>query len=164
MGELETIAELSITLAGFAGIVYVFSETDSGSDIRFWRIRNLLLIAFFTMLAALAPLGLPALGVAEELIPRIASGILALFLLFLAVLVPPSFFKLEVASRSRLGKPFFYAMLVLLSATLLVQILNMLGTFGSLSFGVFYFGLVLMLAAGSAQFMISILDVYQKGS
>jgi hypothetical protein len=54
-GLLETIAEVSVAFAGFAGIVSVFGRSQIDPAVRMWRIRIMILTSLFTLMFAFLP-------------------------------------------------------------------------------------------------------------
>jgi hypothetical protein len=85
---LSTLAEFSIGLAGFTGIIAIFANSrDSiGGALRF-RITNLLALSFIPGFVSLTAIGLLALFDSTELVIRISSFLIVLFVLILLITV-----------------------------------------------------------------------------
>ena len=75
----QTIAEISIALAGLTGVVEFFGERASGvwraADL--WRFGNLLSLSIAAMLFSLVPILLFEFGTPEPIAWRCAAGLMA---------------------------------------------------------------------------------------
>ena len=56
MGGLQTLAEIAITLAGFSGLIAVFSSQDSWGRTEKTRFLNILILCFLVVLCAMFPI------------------------------------------------------------------------------------------------------------
>ncbi len=74
---LETIAEVSVAFAGFAGIVSVFSQSTIDPGVRLWRIRLMIVTSLITLFLSLLPSALGESGLSGDNIWRPASFFLA---------------------------------------------------------------------------------------
>jgi hypothetical protein len=79
---LQTIAEIAITLAGFAGVVAFLGQRARGDwrTVDLFRFNQLLAGSLAALLLSFAPILLFKLGVPEPLAWRASSGLLALYL------------------------------------------------------------------------------------
>ena len=66
IGLLETVAEVSVAFAGFAGIVSVFGRSRIDPEVRMWRIRVMILTSLVTLLFALLPAALLESGLPHK--------------------------------------------------------------------------------------------------
>ena len=94
---LETIAEISVAFAGFAGIVGVFGRSALAPEVRVWRVRTMILTSLLTLFGAMLPVLLGQFDASVSSVWR--SSALALAFLTAA--------QLFVVARSRpVGVPF----------------------------------------------------------
>jgi hypothetical protein len=77
IGLLETVAEVSVAFAGFAGIVSVFGRSRIDPEVRMWRIRVMILTSLVTLLFALLPAALLESGLLRESAWRISTLLLS---------------------------------------------------------------------------------------
>lgn len=103
---LLTIAEVSATFAGFAGLVTVLSQRLSGraSEFPLRLLRNMLLLALLTVLASLAPYVVTRLGLAEPDAWRVAAVLFFVgWFSYLAHAVPTTFQHVRAAPARESG-------------------------------------------------------------
>lgn len=88
IGPLSTIAEYSIGLAGFTGIIAAISHfRESMRPLMQFRVINLLVTAFAPGFFSLMAMSMLYIGIAEDLSLRIVSGLMAIYLSCWAVWV-----------------------------------------------------------------------------
>ena len=102
---LMTCAELALVLAGFSGIIVVLSRSGTRWDPHErLRVTGILVVAFGSLLFALAPVALSYLQVEPDTIWRASSALMATYsTVGLAVLVPQALADPE--TRARLRRP-----------------------------------------------------------
>ena len=168
-GTLEAMAQVSVTLAGFSGLVVAF-RTGSASTLDRWLPRErlifwLLLVATFSALFfSLLPLALLAFALAEELVWRSSSLLLGVFL--------ASALGAAVRANLRLTQeghpsviPRVWAAGVTLSASgVLLELANGLGLFAVRSFGVYLLGPLLLLGMGCLMFVAFLIYPSRRSS
>jgi hypothetical protein len=154
---LLTLAEVSVAFAGFASLIAILGlRTDTGTKafdlLRYWVMLEFSLAA---LALSLLPLLLTFLGIAEVVIWRGSSALVALFVLIHHIVVVRLYFRREPALRrathpaNLIGANLTYAALVL------TQVANALG-FLDPPFGWYLLGLLLVLFVASAHFIIFI--------
>ena len=140
---LFIVAEVSIGLAGFSGVVAALHGRDDWHPLDVWRVVNLLLISFGTLVLALVPVALHSFGISGSPLWRISSGIGVASGIVIAV----------VSERYRPDpvpiQPWFWAIPVVIMA---VQLLNSLAVIIPGIFGAFFTGLLLALVIGGIEF------------
>jgi len=151
---LLSIAEIALGLAGFGGLFVALSR-ERGTDRRpadTYRLVLLLSTALSTLVLALLPTGLLAVGLPETWVWPLASG--AMTALITTLLVVTSRFRSEHRDEIRAGEftrvsNFIWVIAV---ATLAAQSSNAAGLFAEASFGVFLLGLIFLVAFGAYLF------------
>ena len=150
---LLTLAEISLGLAGFAGIVVVFGRGPGAlPPADSLRLVALVGASFGTLFLSLIPIALGFVGVAEPELWQWSSAMM------IALVVPAHLLAFSRIRRDAaeifevlpvfmlpIGASFFVANWV-------AQILNVLGTAWVPSFGVYLFGLILYLLFAAFQF------------
>lgn len=146
---LFVIAEISIALAGFTGVLAALYARGSWHPLDKWRTISLLLAGFVALGIALLPFGLYSLGLDGSALWRTSSAVFVGAGIAATVVVvryqPP---RASIPQFS-LTAPLFWSVV---SINLLAQLLNALGVLTSGTFGVFYLGLVVNLLVGGMQF------------
>ena len=150
---LLTLAEVSLGLAGFAGIVVVFGRgpgplppADS------LRLAALVGASLGTLFLSLIPIALNAVGVPEPELWRWGSAIMV------ALIVPGHVIGMlrirSIAAEMFEVTPVYLIGIggCLLLGNLIAQISNFLGAASLPSFGVYLFGLIVYLAFAATQF------------
>ena len=150
---LLTLAEVSLGLAGFAGIVVVFGRGPGAlAPADSFRLLALVGCSLGTLFLSLIPIALASLGLPEPTLWQWSSAMM------LAVAVPAHLFAFSRIRRDAAAilevvpvylLP-FGALLFL--ANLIAQICNALGVGWSPSFGVYLLGLLLYLGFSATQF------------
>jgi hypothetical protein len=150
---LLTLAEVSLGLAGFAGIVMVFGRgRGSLPPADSLRLAALVGASFATLFLSLIPIALSAVGVPEPELWQWSSAIMV-------VLVAPAHVVGMLRIR-RIADEMFEVTPVyllgigalLLLGNLIAQICNSLGVGSLPMFGVYLFGLILYLGFAATQF------------
>lgn len=150
---LLTLAEVSLGLAGFAGIVVVFGRgRDELPAADAFRLLALVGCSLGTLFLSLISVALGFLGVAEPGLWQWSSA------LFVASLVPVHVFafvrvRRDVAEILEVVPVYLLPIGVCLFVTnFIAQICNSLGVGWSPSFGVYFLGLLLYLGFAAVQF------------
>jgi peptidoglycan/LPS O-acetylase OafA/YrhL len=151
---LLSIAEIALGLAGFGGIFVALSrERDRPRrPADTYRLVLLMSTALSTLVLALLPAGLIAVGVVESWVWPLASG--AMTALITTLIGVTWRFRREHREEIRAGEfsrvaGFIWVVAV---AMLAAQVGNALGLFAERSFGVFLLGLVFLVAFGAYLF------------
>ena len=74
--SLTTVAEIAVTIAGFAGIVAVFKSSGKLGSEEIRRIIFLVLVCASIIVTSLLPAALPDLGLSETSVSAVSCGIL----------------------------------------------------------------------------------------
>jgi len=78
-GSLQTLAEVSIAVVGFTGIVAVYQRVnDAQSELARWRVYTVLTSSLIALFFSTVPVGIAQLGVPEPELWRLCSGALVL--------------------------------------------------------------------------------------
>jgi hypothetical protein len=150
---LLAIAQIALGLAGFGGIFVALgrerAETRRPADV--YRLTLLLSTALSTLVLSLLPVALRALGLPEAAVWALSSTVMSALLVGLALVTVRM--RRPHREEIRAGEAPFVAMLiwVLSVATLVAQLANAGGLFAA-GFGVFFAGLVFLVAFGSYLF------------
>ena len=162
ISSLEALAQVSVTLAGFSGLVVAF-RAGSASSLETWLPRERLVFwmlvasGFSALFFSLLPLALLALALDPESVWRISS--LALFAFIASALVG----ALLVNRRlTQAGHPSVIPRVWAVGASLalfaaMLELANALGGFASRAFGVYFLGLLLLLGMGCLTFVVFLL-------
>ena len=150
---LLTLAEVSLGLAGFAGIVVLFGRGPGAlPPADSLRLALLVGASLGTLFLSLIPIALSFVGVAEPELWQWSSAIMV------AVAVPAHLFGLSHVRRNAAELfevvPFYLIAIAAVAflANLIAQICNALGVGWPPSFGVYLFGLLLYLLFAAVQF------------
>ena len=101
--QIQTLSELSIAMAGFAGVVFVL-DRSANSTVAVFRVTNLLALSFLTMAVCLIHSVL-ANTYESALSNRLSSGVLAVLIgTTLATYSLPNYFLLTIPNRSPTAK------------------------------------------------------------
>jgi hypothetical protein len=160
-GSLQTLAEVSVTLAGFASLLVVLRRGSAtsvspgeGADLFVVVGGNLLVLLF-----SLVPLPLHYLGVSESAVWRSSSGVFAgtLVLGYLAILrMRASLLASGIESYfPRSSRVTAHTPLIVV--TLLVA--NSVGLFGDSSVGAYLLALVLLVLLSSLPLLFVVIDL-----
>ena len=146
---LGYVVEFSIGLAGFSGVVAVFSTYRSDwVELHRWRIRNLLLFSIGPGFLALIALGL--LKILDESVAwRMVCFASALYTVLVFLLAFRSRAALSRDERDQISGSAFLVFTVIVSASSLAQFITAIGLISEYSAATFYFGLVLILFVGA---------------
>jgi len=74
---LQTLAQIAVSFAGFAGVVGAFSRFSAHARVNAFRVRGMVALALFALVAALVPLAIAAFGAGVETTWRTSSGFVA---------------------------------------------------------------------------------------
>lgn len=151
---LLAIAQIALGLAGFGGI-FVAVSRERAAALRpadSYRLTLLLSAALSTLVLSLVPVALRALGMSEASVWRASSAAMSALLAGLGVVTVRM--RLPHREEIRAGEaPWMAAAIwVLAFATLAAQLASVLGLGALAGFGVFFFGLVFLVAFGSYLF------------
>ncbi len=146
---LFVVAEVSIALAGFTGVIAALRVREDWHPLDIWRVVALLLIGFGTLILALVPVALHSLGLSGSALWRASSGLSLAYMLIAYLIVAR--YQPDRASipHHRKTAPLFFAIAVV---TLATHLLNSLAVLIPGIFGAFFIGLILNLAVGGIQF------------
>ena len=149
---LLTIVEFGVALAGFTGVVVIFSKRDTMQDVDRFRLKNALAGSLGAAFFALLPSTLELLGGAGSILWRISSGLLAAYIALVVATSIRTTRRLDPASQAVLGKapPFIIA---IASLTCVLQLVNVSGLLFSPNAGVFVLGLIYLLGGGAFGFL-----------
>ena len=155
---LGYVVEFSIGLAGFSGVVAVFSTYRSDwVELHRWRIRNLLLFSIGPGFLALIALGL--LKILDESVAwRMATLASALYTVFVFLIAFRSMDSLSRDERDQISGGAFLVFAVIVGGSSLTQIIAAIGLISEYAAATFYFGLVLILFIGTYQFFRAVLE------
>lgn len=154
---LVLIAELSLGIAGFSGVVVALGSLP-GSWPRVDRLRlaALLTTSLGAMFIALFSLLLVMLDIDVGVVWRISSLVLALLLTVVMIAIVPGAWSIT-RETAGLTSPYaigvFIPTVVLVIATALAGLANAAGMFGADAFGVYFGGLVVLLLISGIQFV-----------
>ena len=140
---LYIMAEISIGLAGFSGVVAALHGRDDWHPLDVWRVVNLLLVSFGTLVLALVPVALHSFGITGSPLWRISSGIAvayAVVCVFVVVRYRPDQVSIQ---------PLF---LVVPGVIMAVHLLNALAMLIPGIFGAFFTALLMGLAVAGVEF------------
>ncbi len=141
---LFVVAEVSVGLAGFTGVVAAFQGRGGWHPFDILRVVSLLWISFSALFVALLPIGLHAAGISESSVWRISSG---LGIAFVAVgyIVTTRYTPPGLPDQQRM----YGALLLLLGGILLLLYVL---TIVLAVFWPFFFALFTILAVAALQF------------
>lgn len=155
---LQTLAELAVAIAGFAGVAFMVGAQDQASDVRTWRVVNLLTVSFTVVIAAMAPLGLETLDVAPAHHARIGCGVLGMLGVLMLANVFQRYRRLDELDRTRIGRNAMGAATPLTLLLVLALLAAALGLLSPLERAIHYYGLLFFLVLAALQFIVSIVD------
>ena len=160
VGTLELLAEVSIALAGFSGVVLILGRRSSGHlpglDQR--RLHFLLETTLGAFFLSVIPLVANAGAMPYRMNLRFCSTAMLAFLLALAAMFILRGARLSQPERARLVRPLeiiLGALLVPLSVGLLFVVF---GAWGQLAMSIYLAGLTVLLLAASFQFYLLLSD------
>lgn len=161
---LGTIAEFSIGLAGFTGIVSVFAISRGAvrTSIEF-RVRNLLLISFVPGFLSLAVIGLIHSGLEIPLCIRVGSALLGLICIVMIASSVSARKRMEPQEKRELSRFLWWFAMVLGGINVVAQLLNAsIGPF--FESGILILGLVATLLLSAMTFFVLVLQVLRGGA
>ena len=140
---LLTLAQLSLGLAGFTGVVLAFRQhgVEAWPEQERVRFSYMLELAAYSILFELLPFLLHHLGLAEPTVWRVCSGLLALWFVSRIVLTQ----RISLSVRSRLNRAWFLTYQWGSATFALLAAGNALALAGPPGFGLYLAGLGWML-------------------
>jgi hypothetical protein len=151
---LLAIAQIALGLAGFGGIFVAIGRERTAAlrPADSYRLILLLSTALSTLVLSLLPVALGSLEVAEASVWRASSAVMSALLLGLGAVTVRM--RRPHREEIRAGEaPFVAAVIwVLALVTLAAQLASAAGTCAARGFGIFFFGLVFLVAFGSYLF------------
>lgn len=156
---LNTLAEFSIGLAGFTGIIAIFANSRDriGAALRF-RITNLLALSFAPGFFALATLGLVYLVEQEATAIRITSAGIAAFSLLALTRGYRTRRKIPTEEKQLLS-PFFWAFnIAVVALNFTAQVINVVFP-SKYSAGIVVFGIISMLLVAAITFCMIVFQI-----
>ena len=148
--ELQTIAEIAVAIAGFAGLVFILRDLSDDSTRS--RVLNLLRQSFITIIIALVPAGFVPLGIPDELHAQLASGVFVLLVSINLAFYLPEYFRLKIHQTS-VGRSLSIWAMPLMLGNLALQLVNAVGLISEYSVAVFYYGMLILLFLCGVQFV-----------
>jgi len=122
---LAAIAEFSIGLAGFTGIVAVFADKrETFRPSEQFRVGNLLLISFTPGFISLFVIALLHAGIGDAACIRLGSGALAAFIFVLVTKALWSYSRMTTDERRQLSAVVWWLTMILGSINFLAQLAN----------------------------------------
>ena len=122
---LAAIAEFSIGLAGFTGIVAVFADKrESFRPSEQFRVSNLLLISFTPGFISLFVMAVLHAGIPVSASIRLGSGVLAAFIFMLVTKALLSYSRMTAEERQQLSAVVWWVTMILGSINFLAQLAN----------------------------------------
>lgn len=124
---LAAIAEFSIGLAGFTGIVAVFADKrESFRQSEQFRVGNLLLISFTPGFISLFVIALLHAGIGDADSIRAGSGVLGALIFILVTKALLSYSRMSVEERRQLSAVVWWVTMILGSINFLAQLANVI--------------------------------------
>lgn len=149
---LLLIAEISVGLAGFSGIVLVLARRQAISWDA-WRTLSLLGYSFGALLLSLLPLALSFSGVSEPHVWRLASGAMALHGTAISVAMVRLLRNLD-ASQLPYYRPVALTQSLGTVLNTVVQLLNLLAFILPGTLAPFFWGLLWLILGAAVQFVL----------
>ena len=152
MDALLTIAQIALGFAGFTGVVSAFRSPQTWGLHESFRLARMLDSSLYALLLALLPPGLEGAGVSPVVTWRFASALFAAALLFRLWRAFAAMRAMSPEVRARLNH--VAARVIQVSNVLMAVLLalNSLGVFWDPGFGVYYAGLLCLIAIAAFQF------------
>jgi hypothetical protein len=150
---LLTVGELALGLAGFSGIVAAFrTRTGPWHPADAFRLTSLLLVSLGTFFLALIPLALSQFALSYEVVWRVSSGLMALFIGVAGFIILRKLRTLDAGSRLLFNRWMNAFMLIGSLLTGLAQLANSVGAISRDWFAVYFAGTVWLLFYSGVQF------------
>jgi hypothetical protein len=144
--SLLTLAEFSIALAGFTGVVVVFGNRAGGwLPIDRYRMAIILWLSIGPAFLSLLPIGFEMLGLQGPVLWRVCSLLLAGYLVGATVAIQLEFRRLDIESRSLQSNVMFAINRAVLTVVIVGQFLNAAGIWLTPGPGALFLGLVFVL-------------------
>lgn len=157
LDELLTIAEISVGIAGFSGVIAAFLQRDGLPPLDRVRFINLFSVVFTTLTLAFAPIALHHLGIQTDRLWMYSSSVMV-FAWFINVVVGVRY--VIPAIKEHLGAGYggpMNAITIPSALNLLVQLLNLSGWLWEPGFPAYLFGLFVYLYASGVMFVFVVL-------
>ena len=143
---LLTLAEFSIALVGFTGVVVVFGSRPGGwHPMDRYRVSIILWCSIGPAFFSLFPIGFEMLGLQGSALWRLCSLLLALFGVGAALAASFHFRQLDADSKSLQSGTMFVFNRLGIALVLIAQVLNSLGIWFDPGPGPYFLGLVFIL-------------------
>ena len=141
---LGIIAEVSVALAGFTGVVAVFGsrEQSAWNPVEVMRFRTMLISSLAALLFSIIPICLYHLGISETQVWSTSSTLLAMFLTINTVRVVRTIHSRDSLDYSDVSPWPTRIMAIVLTGAVALLILNILGVGFNREFGPYFVGLV----------------------
>lgn len=153
------IAQLSIALVGFAGLVAVFVGSKGGVWDPFsrFRLRNLIELGLMVTFVSVMPLILYGLGIPEEHLWRLACGIYLLILFVTMYLSTSRLLKIRENHAGQLSSKTAFTMYMLSLATAAANTAGVINLWPTLNSGFFVTALYFNLGMPAVAFFVMVL-------
>ena len=161
---LQTIAEISIALAGFTGVVAFLGERARGKwrPVDLFRFNNLLTCSIAALLLSFAPILIHKLGASESTAWRWSSGMTAAILVFVFARVR-AIRQLPEVEQGEISRRALGVLGASRAATLALLVANATDVAYSGESGPCLAGLVYLLAFSAFQFVRLLLLLHTRG-
>ncbi|NKB33725.1 MAG: hypothetical protein GKR91_11560 [Pseudomonadales bacterium] len=161
---LSTVAEFSIGLAGFTGIIAIFANSREriGGALRF-RITNLLILSFAPGFFALITIGMVYFFGSEETPIRVNSFGLAFFTLLALYRAFNARKKIPEEERRILSNFFWTFNIIIVLTNFVAQLVNVIVT-SQYSAGILLFGLIAILLVAAITFCMIVFQIMNAQS
>lgn len=155
---LQTIAQIAIAFAGFAGVVAAFSKFQLAPEAAIFRVRLMVVIALAVLLFSLFPFLPPKFGLSESATWRLSASLLGIVVLIVAFW---SWRRLKPLYQAGLLRTQKITVLWYSAGALLVVGLfgSAAGLFGSLAAAIYIAGLFFSLVLCSFYFIMLMIAV-----
>ena len=154
MDSLTTVAEIGIALAGFSGLVVVLRKNNGPlNEIEKYRMSVLLALAFGAVFLAMLPVALQKLALADNILWRWSSAVLTVFSVVFVLGWVFSSRRFFHVAREIFSVPAFSVVVFGHLCNLFLQLSVTLGFWVGRESGIYFLGLLWMLAHASQQFV-----------
>lgn len=150
---LQTIAEISIGLAGFSGLVVALRKNPGPlTDVQKFRLQILLMLAFGAMFLSLLPELLLSFGFATDALWKLSSVCLTLYSLFFLYWWIAASRRIRVFNSEIFNRAAFARMTAGHVAVILAQLAFLFSILDIAGVAAYFLGLVWYLLHGAQQF------------
>ncbi len=154
--QLGVVAEFSIGLAGFTGIIAALTK-DANEVVRF-RFQNLLASSFAPGFFALFVIGSNYTHIPQDVAVMVASALFALYILCFAGFAIRRSRHLPFGGNGGLSLPILRFFQFTATTVLVLQVLGLVFMQDQI-YGLFFYGLVILLFQGAVSFMALALSI-----